>query len=259
MFPVSFVAEKTKQPRGGYIKPSQFTLIQLEDEQELKDLNNISPIIVGLAVDYLTRFAIGTPKEDAFGISMSGARRAQERGVEDAEAVADGLLDGITGLDDQSIINACKLATFDVWIRNTKAAAMAKTHSDTNPDENTVNDIRIMVNRGVRFFDEYGPIKKDGFTFKPNGYSLKVSSGDGDFLTEDTMWDFKVSKSPIKSKHTLQLLMYYIMGKHSENEIFNGINKIGFFNPKLNCVYILNADSIDKSIIEEVEKEVICY
>lgn len=68
------------------------------------------------------------------------------------------------------------------------------------------------MNRGIKFFDQYGPITLDGFVFV-GGYTDIVSSGDGDFLTKDTLWDFKVSKDKPKSAHTLQLLMYYIMGK----------------------------------------------
>ena len=54
-------------------------------------------------------------------------------------------------------------------------------------------------------------LQKMVFTFE-GGYTNIVSSGDGDYLTEDTLWDFKVSKEEPKSKYTLQLLMYYIMG-----------------------------------------------
>ena len=53
------------------------------------------------------------------------------------------------------------------------------------------------------------------FTFEPTGYTKIVNAGDGDFLTKDTLWDFKVSKSKIDRKQTLQILMYWIMGKHS--------------------------------------------
>ena len=47
----------------------------------------------------------------------------------------------------------------------------------------------------MKFWEDYGPIVKDGFTFEPNGYTEIVNSGDGDYLTADTIWDFKVSKS----------------------------------------------------------------
>lgn len=50
-----------------------------------------------------------------------------------------------------------------------------------------------MVDRSVEFWKSYGPIVKDGFDFKPNGYARTVDRGDGDYLTADTIWDFKVS------------------------------------------------------------------
>ena len=104
-----------------------------------------------------------------------------------------------------------------------------------------------------------GPIVKDGFTFEPNGYTEIVNSGDGDYLTADTIWDFKVSKSKPTNKHTLQLLMYWIMGQHSGQAIFKNIQKLGIFNPRLNEVYLINTNAISKDIISEVESDIICY
>lgn len=47
-----------KQPRGGYIKPSEFKTLQLSDDKELGD-ENIHSSIIGLTVDYLTRYMMG--------------------------------------------------------------------------------------------------------------------------------------------------------------------------------------------------------
>ena len=91
------------------------------------------------------------------------------------------------------------------------------------------------------------------------GYTVTVETGDGDFLTDDTLWDFKVSKSKPTNKHTLQLLMYWIMGKHSGKSIFNNITKLGIFNPRLNIVYLLDIKNISEDIIKAVEDNVICY
>ena len=91
------------------------------------------------------------------------------------------------------------------------------------------------------------------------GYTPKVSTGDGDFLTETTMWDFKVTKKSIKTQHTLQLLMYYIMGMHSKQDVFKSITSIGFYNPRLDQVHLLDLTDIDESIIKEIEREVIGY
>lgn len=136
---------------------------------------------------------------------------------------------------------------------------MAKGADETNPDRNTVDNIRIMVERSIVFWNKYGPIVQDGFIFKPNGYTQTVDSGDGDYLTADTLWDFKVSKAKPTNKHTLQLLMYWIMGQHSGQEIFKSIDKLGIFNPRLNTVYLLDMKIIAQETIDEIERDVICY
>lgn len=78
-------------------------------------------------------------------------------------------------------------------------------------------------------------------------------------MTVDTLWDFKVSKAKPTNKHTLQLLMYWIMGQHSGQEIFKEIKYIGIFNPRLNTVYKLSLNSIPNEVIRRIEDEVICY
>ena len=201
----------------------------------------------------------GSSLRDSFEISLLGVQRLALLGSGNILKISEELLRDIKGLDDTSIINACKMVTFDVWKRNMMGAMMAKTYSETNPDKETIKNIRIMVERSISFWEKYGPITESGFTFEKDGYTETVNSGDGDYLTADTMWDFKVSKSKPTSKHTLQLLMYWIMGQHSGKSEFANITKLGIFNPRLNTVYILDIKNVSKNIIEEIEKEVICY
>lgn len=242
-----------KQPRGGFIKPSEFESILLEDNNKLNDTEIVHPSIIGMTVDYLTRFMNGADIKDAFQISLLGAKLAGE------EDVANKLISKIKGLDDVSIESACQLTTFDVWYRNPIAAPMAKSWRETMLDRETTDNIKIMVTRSLNFFKTYGPVVKDGFTFEPNGYTNIVDTGDGDFLTKDTLWDFKVSKSKPTNKHTLQLLMYWIMGQHSGQDIYKTINKLGIFNPRLNTVYILDINKVNPNTIRIVEKDVIGY
>ena len=115
-----------------------------------------------------------------------------------------------------------------------------------------------MVNRSILFFKEFGPVIQDGFTFS-GGYGKYITSGDGDFLTEDTLWDFKVSKNKPLPKDTLQILIYYIMGLNSESSNFSNIVKIGFFNPRLNQVYTYEVSNISIETIKEIEQEIIGY
>lgn len=172
MYSVTARIAMVKQPRGGYLKPSLLHVCELKDEKTLREEENVHATIVGLTVDYLTRYMMGGDKKEAFSISCYGAMIANIIGGRPgAQKEAENYLSAINGIDDASIISACKLATFDVWKRNVAVAALAKDADNTRPDENTIRNIQIMVIRSLKFWNEYGPIVKDGFTFEQNGYS----------------------------------------------------------------------------------------
>lgn len=243
--------KQVKQPRGGYIKPKELMEIQLGDGiEELNPEENVHASLIGLAVDYMTRFLSGTSIEDAFCISMKGAKLVKE------EVKAKRLMAGIRGLDDTSIVNGIKLTGFDVCYR---ASIMGyRSVDEINPDVPTIMNVRTMIKRSLQFFEQYGPKILDGFTFD-GGYTEIVSTGDGDFTTTDTLWDFKVSKMPVKKEHTLQLLMYWRMGLHSIHPEFQDIKYLGIYNPRMNIVYRIATSDISENVIEKVETEVIGY
>lgn len=244
--------KQIKQPRGGYINPRTLGVVTLDDKgtDVLNPEENISPGLIGSAVDYMTRFMLGTPADGAFLISLTGAYLAGEF------AKAWLLMEGIKGLDDESIINVVKLTGFDVCFRSSPMGY--RPVEIINPDKATIQNVKTMVERSLRFFDTYGPMVLNGFTFK-GGYTDTVSSGDGDFTTADTLWDFKVSKVRPKKEHTLQLLMYWRMGLHSIHPEFCDICYLGIYNPRLNEVYRISVDDIPDDVIAEVERDVIGY
>lgn len=116
-----------------------------------------------------------------------------------------------------------------------------------------------MIERSLKFYSEYGPVVKYRFTFEKDGYTKTVDTGDEDFLTKDTLWDFKISKAKPTSKHTLQLLIHYIMGKYSKQSVLKNITSIGIYNPRLNNVYTYDMHMLDKAIITEIETNIIGY
>lgn len=262
MYSVTKRISMVKQPYGGYLNKKQFEVTIIDDGRTLNEVENIHASLVGLAVDYLTRFMMGTPVEEAFKISLQGAlcldlflnNTSGKKGL--ALGNAKKLLNGIKGLDCESVSNACKLVGYDVCFR--AGVIGYKPVEEIKPDSDTIENIEIMVKRSLAFWKEYGPITKDGFTFE-GGYTDIVSSGDGDYFTKDTLWDFKVSKEEPKSKYTLQLLMYYIMGCHSIHPEFKKIEKLGIFNPRKNKVYIAKISSINPEIIEKVSQDIIGY
>lgn len=242
-------ANTYKQPRGGFLRPSSMSVIKLEDGETLHPEENVHGIVVGLAVDYLTRFVATKNVEIAFNVSLRGSDRAGKLDV------GRKLASKIKTLSNTSIVNACKLVSFDVWTRDMMSAVTAKPYTEINPDKDTTDNIRIMVNRTCQFIRENGPWVAQGFTFEPNGatvdayllaiqnsrsyggYTRTVCTGDGDYLSRDTLWDLKVRKIKPDSKQTLQLLMYWRMGVHSGKEMFKDIINVGIYNPRLNVIY----------------------
>ena len=243
--------DRVKQPRGGYLNPKSMTVTLLGDGMEaLHEKENINPGVVGAAVDYLTRFLLGTPKEEAFAVSVIGAMNIGER------KNAEKLLEEVKGLDDQSVINAVKLCSYDVCFRSGRM--WYRPVEEIMPDAETIDNIRMMVERSLKFIEAYGPKVLDGFDFE-GGYTQLVTSGDGDFTTKDTLWDWKVTKKPINKDQTLQLLMYWRMGLHSVHPEFKDIRYLGIFNPRTNKVYRIATADIDANVIKEVEEKVIGY
>ena len=166
------------------------------------------------------------------------------------------LLYEVTGLDDKSIINMCRAVPFDVYYRAGVAPSFDPFLLEV--DQSTIDNIRIMVERTISFFENNGSITVFGPTF-PGSYTDKVLTGDGDLVTTDAIWDLKASKNQPTKENTLQLMIYYLMCKHSVDRKLKKITYMGIFNPRLNIAYTLNPAILDKSIIEKVEKEVIGY
>lgn len=115
MYSVTRRIRMIKQPPGGYISRKQFTVNILDDgiNTNLNENENINPGLVGLVVDYMTRFLMGALKEEAFKISLQGAKIAKD----DFNAYQ--LLDKIKGLDYESVASACKLVGYDCFLLGT--------------------------------------------------------------------------------------------------------------------------------------------
>ncbi|VUX07833.1 Uncharacterised protein [Streptococcus vestibularis] len=103
--------KQIKQPRGGFLPIKAFTVTTLDDGQVLNPEESIAASLVGTAVDYLSRFMDGIAVEEAFEISLLGARAMR------MEAKVFGLLDDFKELDDLSITKACQLAGFESGYR----------------------------------------------------------------------------------------------------------------------------------------------
>lgn len=248
MVSVTQKVSQVKQPRGGYLNRKSFEVKQLEPEAFIDIENeNIAPQTIGLVVDYLTRMIINQDAEKAFAVPLTGAKLAGE--LQNAEL----LLSDIKGNDDLSIIKACQIVSYDMVYRAGRMPKAAKI-----PDQDTISNIKSLIKRSLSFFDQIGQVKMECFTFE-GGYTSLIDTGDGDFLTEDTLWDFKVSKQLPQKNSTLQLVIYYLMGQASQKPIFENIRYIGIYNPRFNQVYKYDMTQADPEMIDTIKKQVIGY
>jgi hypothetical protein len=187
-----------------------------------------------------------------------------------------------------AIAAAVELSSFD----GARHQSVQAYNPDTNtePDATTTQHTATMVDHSLAFFRQYGPVAVNGFM---------VAGGDtvgiGDFLTVDTLWDFKVSVNPTTSAHILQLLALWIMAHRSDwrwtvtwnwghtmseadwpgdwdldaylrehrawPEDLHGPTPthIGIYNPRLDTVYRLEVDSIPADAVAEVSRDVLGY
>jgi hypothetical protein len=278
------------QPRGGLVNPRAMTVTSLDDGLGIIDakLENLHASIVGSAVDYLVRLArLRTAAADfeydvmdVFRVSLRGAERIVDHtrhasvGTDALEAVRliatvpqdDGRVAAL--IDADAVRAACRLASYDVGTRNDPALYDPATARV--PDAPTIAHVLAMVERSLAFFAEYGPVTKDGFVFADpatatflnpygdrSGYTDLVTSGDGDFLTADTLWDFKVTSSKPTKDHTLQVLMYFFMGKASALPEFETQTHVGLFNPRLGTIHRLAVADVPEDVIDTIRYHVI--
>lgn len=279
------------QPRGGLLTPRLFSLEFLADDLGIIDgkSENLHASIVGTMVDVLTRLTHVRPVIDdvahaealidVFGVSLAGAMRISEltdhtSAQSDArEALrhlnytehSDGTVEFL--IDETAVMIACQLVSYDVALR-AGVGFYNPENSQLVPDMATTSHVLQMVNRARAFFEAHGPITSDGFVFADRdkwdtgdrgGYTDLVTSGDGDFLTADTLWDFKVSASKPTKDHTLQVLMYFLMGKQSGLAEFESLSHIGLFNPRRGEVYRMAVADVPAEVIETVRRNVIGY
>lgn len=250
-------------PYGGILKSTDFTVTSFSDKYEICEKENIDAGIIGSTVEYLSEYLLESELEKVFKIPIQGAEIAKQfLGDSTRSDCVNDLrvfLSNIKGLDDNSIINACRATAYGVWYRNKLSALFGGNPIFINPDRKTIDNIKIMVERCHAYFLKNGPIKEIGFRFENGGYSDVVTEGDGDILTKDTLWDLKTSKKNPTTDDRIQLIMYYVMALHSKKRIFRGIKRIGFFNPRLNKEYICDVKNISKEVIKTIEDDYICY
>lgn len=237
----SFIASRSQSARK-YLPVSMFNDRQFNDDLEVHDGRMVG--VKGQIVDYMVRMMTGAPKHKAFKIPLLGAQRVSEY------SKAFDLIKLVNGLDDASIVAASQLVPYDVVVRRGPEYYNSYSHYSFNNQD--IEDVRNMIIRTLKYFKEsYQEIVETGFTFE-GGYTDIVTSGDGDFLSTDTLWDLKTSKKELSTTDSFQLLIYYLLGLRSDHDIFDNIEYLGVFNPRLNKSYTVAVRDISLQIVSRV-------
>ena len=231
---------------------SALSVKRYKDNFSFNAKENIPANYAGLAVDYLTRFRLTGNVQEAFGISILGAKILfHNYGMRKEFMHCLELLELVKAGD---ISAAVQLTTYDIVYR-----AGIIDLPNLSPDAATIGNIKIMVNRGVSFLRHCSTEIKTGITFE-GGYTDIVVNGDCDYLTDNALIDFKVLRGNVMNNHTLQILMYYLMGLHSiHSSEFQKVKWLALFNPRKHVVYYINVRKIPEAVIKEVSSDVIGY
>ena len=260
MEPLTMRIRHIKQPYGGYISRKDFPPEAFDDGKRLNEKENIHGVNVGLIVDYMTRFMLTDDKDDAFSVSCRGAENAAQLGYPSFLRTAKNALAQKQGLDDNSLIGAYTLSRFDVWYRNPMLAIVYEYGAEDRkkPDKDTIENLRIMINRSVEFIKQQGKLVQTGFDLR-EGCNATVFAADGDYLFRNSICDLKVLRSPIKKDERLQLVCYWLMGLHTGRKEFSKIDHLTIYNPRLNIAYRYDVAKMTPELRATIEREVLGY
>ena len=274
----NIVATPGLQPRGGFIDPHDMESKPISNdypENYIKDMldvttsmGNFTAQSLGLVFDYLLRIEIAIMSGEKISRAVIGAFPVACRGamMVDKWDDAQRLLKNIAllyakrdNIDDNLLEiaqNASELVVYDAVFR---AGYYNPDHKPPKLNEHDFNTLSIMLGSTEEYLTrENDHIISLGFGFTAEG-AKNVAPSDGDILTETSLIDLKCSIKKPTSKHTLQLLLYYILGMHENKEIFGKLQYLKILNPRLGAVYSYEIAKVDKETLKHIEKDIMGY
>lgn len=232
--------------------PKVFKKIELGSSQDLlcKD-ENVSAGLIGTCIDYMSRL-IFLKDSNAFDIAKKGAVLVDDLSGfnQRLKSIKASLRMSGGKVSDKVLKNALQMCVYDTAYRSgTYPVPVGKIE----PDKKTCDHIRFMLNNVKNFFEKVGIPKLSGFTVNSR---YDFIFGDGDFLSDDYVLDFKTISGNLLSKMTLQILLYYVLGlEEGKYDEFSKVKKLLFFNPRKNIMYTCSISDISDAI-ETMKKRI---
>lgn len=270
---VTQLIKLTKQPLGGYVNLKLFKKDKSKSNYIDSSTENIHPSVIGTTVDYLSRFIytnehtknlslinIFENDKSSFKTCFYGYllfnNPSLKLSLEDnIKKFCNNLyLDHykkIKDLSDESICSTLQITKYESVFR---AGYPPSDDYKYIPNQQTIINIRNIIQNILNWLKEFPPIHSGIYFTKEAFESSKVlGSGDGDYMSEDTLWDIKCTKNcNLKSEQTLQLLMYYILAKKSKLKGMEKIKYLGIFNPRWNVIHRCSIEDISEETINKV-------
>lgn len=244
------MSNKAKQPRGGYLPIKLFKEIHYDSKNELFPDENVSKSQIGTTVDNMTRILLGAKPKKVFQPAVNGMMAAKV----DIFGDSFDLIDEVTGLDDDSILAAFQLSIYETIYRSGYRSSI--NLENNLPDKHTIENIKEMINRSLAYFKQQEHIIDVGERLFVK-YKGDTIYGDYDYLTEDSLIDMKVLSKKITNKHTLQIILYWIIGMKSDKKQFSNVKHLKFYNPRLNVEYQFDLYDLTPQLLKPILEEVL--
>ena len=253
--------------------PKSFTLEELDYEMDLhaSDYETVSPSVIGPAVEGLFKMAMGQGAGVAFRASYFGAillDNIGKLGEKHDEFIVGHYTSQVRDLMDQlgatlgkgkpyEAKHGIDLCTYDVVYR-TGNPAYYRPYSRLTLE--TEENVYRMVDYAKEVFKELheGDTIKE-VAFDEESFGRYIAKGDGDFMTDQTLWDMKVWTKSFDKKVYIQLLCYYLLGMNGRTtrSHYENLEYIGVINPRLQESHRLRIADIPQADLDLVREKVI--
>jgi len=250
MTTVNNIVSEIKQPKDGLLPIAVFEKKSFNDNNKIIKLDDEVENLCFLTVNYLTKFFLKRDINSAFEKCFLGAAFIGE------ESKAHQYASKISALDEQSIINASRLAEYEVCA--TTSIINYRYNNQKVFSYEYVQNVKIMVNRNLQFLSRYASKIMYDHSLE-GGYSDIIDSGEIPFITYDSILMLSFKEDDPTNNERLEALLYYVMGIHSIYPTLLNVKFIVFFNPRTNTFYNLKASLIGNTAISFVEKDVLHY
>lgn len=213
---------------------------------------NMAPATTGTLIDFLTRIIV-LNDDDAFGVSARGvgemANDDQKKRYLYEAAMLKALVEDkeIDDLDDDVFnigVNIC------AWEQALRGGYYFPPQ--IYPNDTTMAHYKVMLKRVKAYLEKIGNIIRTGYgSATANG----LISGDGDYLSSDTLIDFKVSKHKTMQPNWVRQLFLYRVLLRDELVSPDQIKKLMIYNPRRDEGYLLDLTQIDYGILDFVKAQ----